>query len=145
MPGDVVIDGLEQHPNLPAILGVLAQLPHIADADLTRLGGAWRNTVSVVEARQLALSPDAPLVVEVLTVFEVISALFADDVAGGPGPARHIGRDEPVGEFDDAVTSVRPMKRSRHPAPVPTTRAYPSSPRIRTGVRRPVSESSSGP
>src|SRR5512135_68450 len=77
VPGDVVIDRLEEHPNLPAILGVLAQLPHIADADLSRLAGVrgeTRNTVSVAEARQRALS----------AVFEVISALFADDIAGGP-------------------------------------------------------------
>ena len=96
MSGDVVIDRLEEHPNLAAILGVLAQLPHIADADLTRLGGAWRNTVSVAEARQRALSPDAPLVVEVLAIFGVISALFADDIAGGPNYI----------EVDPAVTVV---------------------------------------
>lgn len=108
MTGDVVIDGLEQHPNLPTILGVLAQLPHIADADLTRLAGAWRNTVSVAEARQRALSPDAPLIVEVLTVFEVISALFADDIAGGPNYIENDPAVTVVGlnAIRDAVTAV---------------------------------------
>lgn len=77
-----VITSLERHPNLPEILGVLAQLPHIADADLPRLAGAWRNTLSIAEARAKALEPDSPLVLDVLNAFEALADLFADDVAG---------------------------------------------------------------
>ncbi|HEU5034475.1 MAG TPA: hypothetical protein VFT62_06930 [Mycobacteriales bacterium] len=76
------IDTLDEHPNLPEILGVLAQLPHISDSDLERLAGAWHNTISLAEARARALDPDSPLVLEVLAAFEAVQSLFADDVEG---------------------------------------------------------------
>jgi len=78
------ISSLDEHPNLPEILGVLAQLPHIADYDLRRLADAWHNTVFLAEARSRALDPDSPLVLEVLAAFEAVQALFADDVSGEP-------------------------------------------------------------
>lgn len=71
---------LEDHPNLGEILGVLAQLAHVRDSDLPRLADAWHNTVALAEARDRALSPDSPLVVEVLAAFEAVSALFDDDL-----------------------------------------------------------------
>ena len=77
-----VIDRLEDHPNLPEVLGVLAQLAHITDDDLPRLAAGWTNTVAVAAARDTALSPDSPLVCEVLAAFDALSALFADDLAG---------------------------------------------------------------
>jgi hypothetical protein len=73
---------LEEHPNLEEILGVLAQLAHISDHDLPPLAQGWTNTVAVAEARSKALSPDSPLICEVLAAFEAVSALFADDLAG---------------------------------------------------------------
>ena len=73
---------LEEHPNLDEILGVLAQLAHISDRDLPVLAEAWTNTVAVAEARSKALSPDSPLVCEVLAAFDAVAALFADDLAG---------------------------------------------------------------
>ncbi len=76
------VSTLEEHPNLPEVLGVLAQLAHISDADLVRLSDAWVNTVAVAEARDHALSPDSPLVCEVLAAFDAVQALFADDVRG---------------------------------------------------------------
>ena len=76
------IDRLEDHPNLPEVLGVLAQLAHISDEDLPRLASAWTNTVGVAAARDRALSPDSPLICEVLAAFDALSALFADDLAG---------------------------------------------------------------
>jgi hypothetical protein len=78
----VAIERLEDHPNLPEVLGVLAQLSHIADADLPRLAQSWTNTVAVAAARDAALSPDSPLVCEVLASFDALAALFADDLAG---------------------------------------------------------------
>ena len=77
------IDRLEDHPNLPQVLGVLAQLAHISDADLPRLAGAWVNDAPVARARSKALSPDSPLVCEVLSAFEAVAALFEDDLRGG--------------------------------------------------------------
>jgi hypothetical protein len=73
---------LEDHPNLPEILGVLAQLAHVSDADLPLLAQGWINSPSLAEARDRALSPDSPLVVEVLAAFDAVAALFADDLAG---------------------------------------------------------------
>ncbi len=77
-----VITSLEDHPNLPEILGVLAQLPHITDADLPLLAQAWHNTVTVAAARAHALQPDSPLVLEVLACFEAVVALFDADLTG---------------------------------------------------------------
>src|SRR3712207_2841510 len=76
------ITRLEEHPNLGEVLGVLAQLAHITDADLLALAEAWRNNAVVAEARAKALSPDSPLVVDVLAAFDAVSALFADDLRG---------------------------------------------------------------
>src|SRR5437764_3082389 len=78
------IVSLDVHPNLPEILGVLAQLPHISDSDLRRLAEGWHNTVFLAEARARALDPDSPLVLEVLAAFEAVQSLFADDVSGEP-------------------------------------------------------------
>jgi hypothetical protein len=78
------IVSLDAHPNLPEILGVLAQLPHICDGDLRRLAQTWHNTVFLAEARARALDPDSPLVLEVLAAFEAVQSLFADEVSGEP-------------------------------------------------------------
>jgi hypothetical protein len=77
------IERLEDHPNLRPILGVLARLAHISDDELIQLAAGWRNTPQIAAARDKALSPGAPLVVEVLAAFDAVSALYADDVAGG--------------------------------------------------------------
>ena len=82
MPKRMFIETLEEHPNLDEVLGVLAQLAHVADADLPRLADAWVNNTAVAEARDKALSPDSPLVLEALSAFEAVSSLFEDDLAG---------------------------------------------------------------
>ena len=74
------ISVLEEHPNLAEILGVLAQLAHIRDDELPRLAALWCNTIGVAEARDRALSPDSPLVLEALAAFEAVAALFEDDL-----------------------------------------------------------------
>ena len=73
---------LEDHPNLPEILGVLAQIAHVSDEDLPRLAASWVNSPSIAEARDKALAPDSPLVIEVLAAFDAVSALYADDLLG---------------------------------------------------------------
>jgi len=73
---------LEEHPNLPEVLGVLAQLAQVQDDELPQLASAWTNSAFVAQARSKALSPDSPLVCEVLAAFEAVSALFEDDVRG---------------------------------------------------------------
>lgn len=79
--GTISVARLEDHPNLAEVLGVLAQLAHISDDDVVALADAWVNSPSLSEARDRALSPDSPLVVEVLAAFDALSALFADDLA----------------------------------------------------------------
>jgi hypothetical protein len=76
------VQHLEEHPNLPEILGVLAQLAHIGDQDLTELAEAWTNNGMIAAARDRALAPDSPLVLEVLAAFEAVAELFSDDLAG---------------------------------------------------------------
>jgi hypothetical protein len=73
---------LEDHPNLPEVLGVLAQLAHIGDDHVVALADAWVNSPALAEARDRALGPESPLVVEVLAAFDALSSLFADDLAG---------------------------------------------------------------
>lgn len=80
--GTVPVDRLEEHPNLPEVVGVLAQLAHVGDEHLVALADAWVNSPSLAEARDRALAPDSPLVVEVLAAFDALTALFADDLAG---------------------------------------------------------------
>jgi hypothetical protein len=76
------VQELEEHPNLSEILGVLAQLAHIGDRDLTVLAEAWTNNGMIAVARDRALAPDSPLVLEVLAAFEAVAELFSDDLAG---------------------------------------------------------------
>lgn len=76
------VSRLEEHPNLAEVLGVLAQLAHVGDDHLVALADAWVNSPALAEARDHALSPDSPLVVEVLAAFDALSALFADDLTG---------------------------------------------------------------
>lgn len=83
MPRRSTIARLEDHPNLAEILGVLAQLAHVEDEHLEALARSWRNTVAVAEARRRALSPDSPLIIEVLAAFDAVAALYADDLTGG--------------------------------------------------------------
>ena len=80
-----VIAELARHPNLAEVVGVLAQLAHIRDDELPQLAAAWTDPPSVREARARALSPDSPLVLEVLASFDAVGTLFADDVLGEAG------------------------------------------------------------
>ncbi|ABD12415.1 hypothetical protein ThrDRAFT_02388 [Frankia casuarinae] len=76
------IERLEEHPNLRGILGILAQLVHTTDTELVSLAAAWRNSGYLAAARDKALSPDSPLIVEVLAAFDALSAIYADDLTG---------------------------------------------------------------
>lgn len=90
------IGRLEEHPNLNEVLGVLAQLAHVADDALPRLAARWTNDSFLAQARAKALTADSPLICEVLAAFDAVSALFADDLRG----------DEPYVTVDPAVASV---------------------------------------
>lgn len=96
------IDSLDRHPNLTEILGVLAQLPHVTDADLIELAAAWHNTVPVADARSRALTADSPLIVEVLATFDAVQDLFAVDLTGGA--------DYPTVDPDVATTALKAIR-----------------------------------
>lgn len=89
------VTSLDDHPNRTEILSVLAQLPQVEDRALVELAESWANGGRggyVASARDRALSPDSPLVIDVLTAFEAVTALFADDVGGAAhaGVAPHV-------------------------------------------------------
>lgn len=113
--GPSMIDRLEDHPNLSEVLGVLAQLPHIADADLPRLAAAWVDGAGVAPARDRSLSPDSPLVCEVLAAFDALDALFADDLAG---EAAYLVVDPDV--VSTALKAVRDALAAAYARPVLT-------------------------
>jgi hypothetical protein len=98
----ITVSRLEEHPNLPEVLGVLAQLAHINDNDLVGLADAWVNSPALADARDRALNPESPLVVEVLAAFDALSSLFAEDIAG----------DAAYVVVDSAVT-IRALKAVR--------------------------------
>ncbi len=73
---------LDDHPNAAEIVGVIARVPHIADAELPTLAAHWRNTMAVAEARSRALEPDSPLIFDALAAFDAVQALWEDDLSG---------------------------------------------------------------
>lgn len=104
---------LDEHPNLAEIVGLLAQLAHVRDSDLPLLAAAWDNSTRVAAARHVALSPDSPLVVEVLAAFDAITALFADDLRG---EAAYVTVDTEV--TVTAVKAVRDAVAAAYARPV---------------------------
>ena len=102
MARSVTVARLEEHPNLSQVLGVLAQLAHIRDEQLVGLADSWVNSPALAAARDRALRPDSPLVVEVLAAFDALGALFADDLVG-----------EAEDAVLDAVVTVRALKAVR--------------------------------
>lgn len=71
-----------EHPNRSEIFGVLAQMIHLGDDQLPTLAEHWTNTELAARARSKALSPDAPLILEVLAAFDSVAFLFAEDLDG---------------------------------------------------------------
>ena len=112
---------LEEHPNLNEILGLLAQLPHVADVDLPELARRWRNTAYIADARAKALSPDSPLVLEVLACFEAVVALFEEDLVGD---APYV--TVPVSVTTTALKAVRDAIAAAYAKPILTQNEYAS-------------------
>jgi hypothetical protein len=113
------VQRLEEHPNLTAVLGVLAQLAHVDDDDLPRLAQGWVNSPAIAAARDRALSPDSPLVVEVLAAFDAVTALFADDLVG---EAAYVTVDPRVTTL--ALKAVRDAIAAVYARPVLTRSEY---------------------
>jgi hypothetical protein len=77
---------LDQHPNLHEILNMLARIPQLSDREIARLAHGWRDNRFVAGARHRALSPNSPLVIEVLAAFDRVDAMFARDLAALEDP-----------------------------------------------------------
>ena len=114
-----VVRRLEEHPNLTAVMEVLARLAAIRDDDLPRLADGWVNSPWLAAARDRALSPDSPLVVDVLAAFDAVSALFADDLAG---EAAYVTVDPQV--TARALKTVRDAVAAVYARPVLTRAEY---------------------
>jgi hypothetical protein len=98
------VSSLDLHPNLAEILGVLSQLPHLTASDLASLAQGWRDTSFLHVARAHALSPDTPLVLEVLAKFEHLDRVFREELS-------HDFLSD-----DGSATAVKPqvIKHARH-------------------------------
>jgi hypothetical protein len=115
----MTITSTETHPHCAEILGVLAQIVHLDDEGLRRLALAWRDTESVARARDKALQPDTPLIVEVLTAFDSLAGLFADDLAG---TAPYVTLPAPTTAL--ALKAVRDAVAAAYARPVLTAQEY---------------------
>jgi hypothetical protein len=79
------VQSLAGHPKSREIVAALERLPFLGEAELSALADSWRNTPTVATARRRALDPDQPLVLDILSAFDLIGTLFTDDVTGeGP-------------------------------------------------------------
>lgn len=114
-----VITSTETHPHCAEILGVLAQIVHLDDEGLRRLALAWRDTADVARARDKALQPDTPLILEVLAAFDSVSGLFADDLAG---TAPYVTLPAPTTAL--ALKAVRDAVAAVYARPVLTPQEY---------------------
>jgi hypothetical protein len=115
----VAITSTETHPHCAEILGVLAQIVHLDDEGLRRLALAWRDTVDVARARDKALQPDTPLILEVLSAFDSLAGLFADDLAG---TAPYVTVPAPITAL--ALKAVRDAVAAAYARPVLTAQEY---------------------
>ncbi|HEU0132659.1 MAG TPA: hypothetical protein VFQ85_16870 [Mycobacteriales bacterium] len=115
----VTITSTETHPHCAEILGVLAQIVHLDDEGLRRLALAWQDTADVSRARDKALQPDTPLILEVLSAFDSLAGLFADDLAG---TAAYITLPAPTTAL--ALKAVRDAIAAAYARPVLTAQEY---------------------
>ena len=75
-----VVTSLELHPNRPEIMAILARIPELSDRDVARLATGWRDTAYLASARDHALAPDAPLVLDVLNAFDLVDEIFDEEL-----------------------------------------------------------------
>jgi hypothetical protein len=76
------VTSLDLHPNLAEILGILTRVPQLTDREVTGLAHAWRDTTYLSLARDHALRPDSPLVIDVLAAFGRVDTVFDEELTG---------------------------------------------------------------
>lgn len=94
---------LEEHPNVREILGIVERVPHLTERETARLARGWRDNIFLAGARDRALSPGSPLIVDVLAMFDQVdTAFFASPGVGLSG--------EDDGANADTVTTALPAQ-----------------------------------
>jgi hypothetical protein len=111
----IPIGALDAHPNEAEIRGILSRLPCISDGDLPLLARAWHNTTLLAEARRRSLEPDSPLVIETLSWFDTVQALFAEEIRGD---ADYLAVDRDVTSW--ALKAVRDAIAAAYARPILT-------------------------
>ena len=87
-PRRLTVVSLDQHPNSREVRGILDRLPTLTEQQIARLAHGWRDSAFLAHACNRALSPDSPLIIEVLTAFDALDGGDADSaVPAGPDPA----------------------------------------------------------
>ncbi len=124
-----VIDALDTHPNLAEILAIMERLSTLRDRDLARLAGAWHDSAHLARARNRALAPDAPLILDVLIAFERAEVLISDDSRRDRErlPADDLGRfsaDLPDEVLRTALKAIRDALAAAYAWPVLTRAEY---------------------
>lgn len=69
----LALSSLNEHPNSQEVRSILRRVPVLTEHEMARLAGGWRDNNFLAGARQHALSPDSPLIVEVLAAFDSIN------------------------------------------------------------------------
>ncbi|HVE98931.1 MAG TPA: hypothetical protein VNA12_07105 [Mycobacteriales bacterium] len=113
------ISTLEDHPNADEIVGVLALMVQLSDAEISALAVAWRDTDVTADARAQALDADTPLVLEVLAAFDSLAYLYADDL---DGEASYVTLPAPVTAL--ALKAVRDAVAAAYARPSLGARQY---------------------
>jgi hypothetical protein len=68
----LALGSLDEHPNSHEVRSILSRVPTLTENEMARLAGGWRDNNFLAGAREHALSPDSPLIVEVLAAFDSI-------------------------------------------------------------------------
>jgi hypothetical protein len=123
------VSSLDEHPNLTEILGIMAQVPRLSELDVAVLAHGWRDNTFIAGARDRALSPESPLVVDVLAAFDRVDAVFFDDLADGDaGPDADLADRSPRGLtpqlVSTALKAIRDALAAAYARPVLTRAEY---------------------
>jgi hypothetical protein len=89
-------------------------VPHLTDSEISRLARGWRDNSFLAGARDHALSPDSPLIIDLLAAFDRIDAVFFGELDdGGLDGADAAGADLDEVELDSGSpthgTTLKPQ------------------------------------
>jgi hypothetical protein len=78
---------LDTHPNRDEIVAIRRRAAVLRDVEITRLALGWRNTPYLATVRAKALTPDSPLIIEVLAAFDAVDTAFDEVLARHEQPS----------------------------------------------------------